>query len=114
MTGLASLFDNPIVRGTRSVIERTQSMPKELSVMNDAPSHDQSAKGSHDLLCPQCQLGQLSSRHCKRICELCGYIESCEDVFPRMPAGSDAEQQRVKRGGPSVPVKARATLGGIG
>ena len=66
-------------------MERTQSVPGEMSVMNDAQPHDQSAKGSHDLLCPQCQLGQLYTRHCKCICELCGYIESCEDVFPRVP-----------------------------
>ena len=75
------------------------------------PPHDQSAKGSHDLLCPQCQLGQLNSRHYTRICELCGYVESCENVFPRVSAGSDSEQQRVKLGGPSVAVKAR--VGGM-
>ena len=32
------------------------------------------------------------------------YIESCEHVFPWVPAGSDSEEQRVKPGGPSVPV----------
>ena len=61
--------------------------------MNAVPSRDPSAKGLHDLLCPQCQFGQLESRHCKRICELCGYVESCEDVFPGVPTGSGSEQQ---------------------
>ena len=77
-----------------AVIERARHRPGEMSGLNDAQPDDQSAKGSDDLLCPQCQLGQLNFRHCKRICELCGYIESCEDLFPRMSAGSDSEQER--------------------
>ena len=96
------------------MLERAQGIPEEMSVMNDAKSYDDSAIGAHDSLCPQCQLGRLESRHCKRICVACGYVESCEDVFPPRPAGSDSEQQRVKPGGPSVAVRARPTLDGMG
>ena len=65
-----------------TVMERAQGMPGQRSVMNRAPPPDQSAQGPQDLVCPQCQLGQLNSCHCKRICELGGYIASCEHVFP--------------------------------
>ena len=98
-----------------TVIEGAQSMPGEMSVINDAPPHHQSAKWSQDLKCPQCQLGYLTSRHCKSVCELCGYIESCEDIFPSQErVGYDSEHQSVQPGGPSVAVKTRAILGGMG
>ena len=74
--------------------EHALRMPGEMSVMNDKRQHNQPTKGSDDLLCPRCRFGQLSSRHCKRICELCGYVESCEDLFPRMSAESHSEQER--------------------
>ena len=32
-------------------------------------------------LCPMCEGGPLTARHCKLICESCGYVESCEDNF---------------------------------
>ncbi len=31
--------------------------------------------------CPRCGRAELVARHCKRICEQCGYVESCEDNF---------------------------------
>ncbi len=34
-----------------------------------------------DSICPLCELGMLIDRHCKRLCENCGYVESCEDLF---------------------------------
>ena len=37
-------------------------------------------------LCPMCQAAILVARHCKLICERCGYVESCEDNFPPNPA----------------------------
>lgn len=33
-------------------------------------------------LCPQCNRAPLTPRHCKVICERCGYVESCEDLMP--------------------------------
>ena len=36
---------------------------------------------SAELLCPQCETGYLTVRHCKILCEHCGYVESCEDSF---------------------------------
>lgn len=43
--------------------------------------------------CPVCGIATLSERHCKVVCENCGYTESCEDLFrtaprtaPRAPA----------------------------
>lgn len=35
---------------------------------------------SSPLHCPLCSR-QLTQRHCKRLCENCGYTESCEDLF---------------------------------
>lgn len=32
-------------------------------------------------VCPQCRMGYLIVRHCKSVCEQCGYVESCEDNF---------------------------------
>jgi len=32
--------------------------------------------------CPQCGTSDLTARHCKAVCEQCGYTESCEDLFP--------------------------------
>ncbi len=32
--------------------------------------------------CPLCNGAGLTARHCKLICEACGYVESCEDNFP--------------------------------
>ena len=82
--------------------------------MNEAQAYDRSANGVHDGLCPQCQRGQLNSRHCKAICELCGYVESCEDIFPQMPDASDSQQSRVKPSGPTVVAAAQATHGSTG
>ncbi len=31
--------------------------------------------------CPMCESGILVARHCKSLCERCGYVESCEDNF---------------------------------
>ena len=31
--------------------------------------------------CPRCETGVLVHRHCRSICENCGYVESCEDNF---------------------------------
>lgn len=35
-----------------------------------------------EMLCPRCGRAELVARHCKSICEQCGYVESCEDNFP--------------------------------
>lgn len=36
------------------------------------------------LVCPMCGLAVLVRRHCKTLCEQCGYVESCEDNFVPM------------------------------
>lgn len=33
------------------------------------------------VLCPMCETATLVGRHCKTLCERCGYVESCEDNF---------------------------------
>ena len=33
------------------------------------------------LCCPQCESSVLIDRLCRRLCERCGYVESCEDNF---------------------------------
>ncbi len=33
-------------------------------------------------VCPQCNLAPLKPRHCKAVCDECGYVESCEDLMP--------------------------------
>jgi len=50
--------------------------------------HHESAIRSHELLCPICEAAVLTHRHCKTICEACGYVESCEDNFARPPSES--------------------------
>lgn len=34
--------------------------------------------------CPLCECAELTERHCKLVCEGCGYVESCEDNFASM------------------------------
>lgn len=34
-------------------------------------------------MCPQCGRETLTDRHCKVVCEQCGYTESCEDIFQK-------------------------------
>ena len=34
-----------------------------------------------EFLCPLCRSALLVARHCKKLCEACGYVESCEDNF---------------------------------
>ncbi len=43
----------------------------------------QSVAGSDVLMlpCPACESAALVGRHCKRLCPICGYVESCEDNF---------------------------------
>ncbi len=85
-------------------------MPGEMSVMN----YNQSTNRADDLLCPLCQLGQLESRSCKRICELCGYVESCEDIFmPRVSAESGSVVRRVKPSVSSGTVDVRTIVGDL-
>lgn len=35
-------------------------------------------------VCPLCEREGLMERHCKVVCEHCGYVESCEDNFAPM------------------------------
>ncbi len=46
--------------------------------MQDAWSTNTKSTG---ITCPQCESATLVRRHCKSLCERCGYVESCEDNF---------------------------------
>ncbi len=55
-------------------------------MMNDKLVDGAFVEPRDDDRCPRCQSGHLIDRHCKALCEVCGYVESCEDIFPRSPA----------------------------
>ena len=61
-------------RGLKQVTDGAESMDLEKSdaccPTSDVPT-----------ACPQCEQGSLVARHCKLVCERCGYVESCEDNF---------------------------------
>lgn len=42
---------------------------------------DPSIQGPKTQTCPMCETATLRRRHCKSVCEHCGYVESCEDNF---------------------------------
>jgi hypothetical protein len=48
---------------------------------NATPACDISSDNPLSRPCPQCESADLTDRHCKLICENCGYVESCEDLF---------------------------------
>ncbi|MBI4717628.1 MAG: hypothetical protein HY763_07475 [Planctomycetes bacterium] len=54
--------------------------------MNEPPAARRSSLRA--MLCPRCELAPLRNRHCKLVCEACGYVESCEDNLPMPAAGS--------------------------
>lgn len=41
------------------------------------------------VVCPLCEGECLVKRHCKLVCERCGYVESCEDNFAPVQAAPD-------------------------
>ncbi|MBI1826175.1 MAG: hypothetical protein HY287_17835 [Planctomycetes bacterium] len=45
------------------------------------------------VLCPMCEASHLTARHCKSVCERCGYVESCEDNFVPNQANPSALDQ---------------------
>jgi len=49
-------------------------------------SRDRTGRGGW-IACPMCESAELVVRHCKAICESCGYVESCEDNF--VPTGAN-------------------------
>lgn len=49
--------------------------------MTDRDRGERTSMGQFALVCPMCESGSLVTRHCKRVCERCGYVESCEDNF---------------------------------
>ena len=63
--------------------------------MNDSDGITNAAPtGGAELECPVCGRGILTRRHCKTLCEQCGYVESCEDNFiptQAAPAESSTE-----------------------
>jgi len=46
----------------------------------DSRTNDKATRPT-GVMCPMCEAGDLVARHCKSICERCGYVESCEDNF---------------------------------
>ncbi|MCB9865871.1 MAG: hypothetical protein H6816_04475 [Phycisphaerales bacterium] len=48
----------------------------------DSPSTANRGKPALDNRCPLCAAAELIGRHCKLLCPNCGYVESCEDIFP--------------------------------
>lgn len=42
---------------------------------------DSAAARGSAVQCPMCERASLVRRHCKTLCESCGYVESCEDNF---------------------------------
>ena len=46
--------------------------------------------GRDGLRCPMCEAATLIRRHCKTLCERCGYVESCEDSFVPNQAAPEA------------------------
>ena len=48
--------------------------------------------------CPLCASALLIQRHCKLLCTNCGYVESCEDIFP-VDRYADQVDERLTRDG---------------
>jgi len=55
---------------------------------------DAKSLDSQTLPCPCCDRGVLIGRHCKRLCENCGYVESCEDNFLPNQANPDENDRK--------------------
>lgn len=51
------------------------------STQTDCAAQADAAPKGIEHLCPRCFASVLMARHCKNICESCGYVESCEDLF---------------------------------
>ncbi|MCH7632260.1 MAG: hypothetical protein IIB59_03520 [Planctomycetes bacterium] len=49
---------------------------------------------AHRLRSPQCESSTRVDRLCKRLCERCGYVESCEDNFVPNQANPIDDAQR--------------------
>ena len=45
------------------------------AILNATPANEP------ELACPACGCGVLIRQLCKSLCERCGYVESCEDIF---------------------------------
>lgn len=52
-------------------------------------------------ICPLCRMGYLIVRHCKSVCEQCGYVESCEDNF--VPTNEKQEDEPARHEERTVP-----------
>lgn len=65
-------------------------MPEDHSQKNGADAAAESASSAPNT-CPVCGGHVLAARHCKVQCENCGYVESCEDLFPDVPASPPAQ-----------------------
>lgn len=49
--------------------------------MTSPSERPEAALTGQKLPCPACESAALVARHCKRLCPVCGYVESCEDNF---------------------------------
>lgn len=53
------------------------------------------ARSREPVICPACERAALLPRHCKSICEACGYVESCEDNFVPNIANPGAQGETI-------------------
>jgi len=53
-------------------------------------------------VCPQCGAANLLSRQCKLMCPSCGYVESCEDLFPTSHYANPAADGGSSGGNPAT------------
>lgn len=73
--------------GAQEVLARSafvQRLPAMLEATRPAPDTAEASTKSPAVApsrCPRCGAAVLARRHCKLLCESCGYVESCEDLF---------------------------------
>ena len=67
--------------GASRVIRRRLRLDGAEAVTSRNRREADSATSAEKLTCPQCERAYLITRHCRRFCEQCGYVESCEDSF---------------------------------
>ena len=72
-----------LVGGSADAEQREERRLRTRAMMDDNRSNGAVVEPCDDLRCPRCQVGYLIDRQCNALCEVCGYVESCEDIFPR-------------------------------
>ena len=70
-----------------------------MDVTGNIPIETEAAIDSDRVLCPLCETSYLTLRHCKIVCEQCGYVESCEDNF--LPMQDPPASETLRRSNPT-------------